>query len=92
MHRKEAKNEIASLAALIGKAGEQKDAVALNIQERTADALYEMVQAVHQKKCLLEKELVLAGSVLKNNQRIQSSLIAKIKYGTSTVEYPYSAA
>ena len=66
------KKEIASLAALIGKAGEQKDAVALNIQERTADALYEMVQAVH-KKMPAEKELVLAGSVLKNNQRIQSS-------------------
>lgn len=71
------KKEIASLAALIGKAGEQKDAVALNIQERTADALYEMVQAVH-KKMPAEKELVLAGSVLKNNQRIQSSLIEKL--------------
>lgn len=71
------KKEIASLAALIGKAGEQKDTVALRIQERAADALYEMVQAVH-KKMPAERELVLAGSVLKNNQKIQSSLIEKL--------------
>ena len=71
------KKEIASLAALIGKAEEQKDTVALRIQERAADALYEMVQAVH-KKMPAERELVLAGSVLKNNQKIQSSLIEKL--------------
>ena len=71
------KKEIAALAVLIGKAGDQKDAVALAIQERAADALYEMVQAVH-KKMPAEKELVLAGSVLKNNQKIQSSLIEKL--------------
>lgn len=72
------KKEIASLAPLIGKAGDLGDAAALHIQERAAEELYQLVRAVH-KKMPAERELVLAGSVLKRNQKIQISLIEKLK-------------
>lgn len=72
------KKEIATLAVLVEKARAMGDSVALHIEERAVDGLYELIQAVH-CKMPEEKEIVLAGSVLKNNQWIQCSLIEKLK-------------
>ncbi len=71
------KKEIAGLALLLEKAIFMGDTVALKIEEKSVDELYQLFHAV-KRKLPDERNLVFSGSVLINNKRINSMVRDKI--------------
>lgn len=71
------KKEMADLAVVIEKAVSCGDKIAILIEEKSANDLYSLFEAV-KKKMPKEINLVLSGSVLTKNKRICSLLIEKI--------------
>ena len=71
------KKEIAELARLINPAVSLNDSAAIMIEEKSANDLFHLFEAV-KKKIPEEQNLALSGSVLLKNERIRSMLMEKI--------------
>ncbi|GGG08042.1 N-acetylglucosamine kinase [Paenibacillus aceti] len=72
------KKEIAALAPLLTEACSVGDAAALDIAQRSAAALFELIVPVAERLGLQKGRLALAGSVLLHNSHIQNALRERI--------------